>query len=100
MVHGGLAHFFVVYAAAVVLDFNINMVAAMVSTHGDVSGVALALLVSFFVALQAVGHRVAHQMNQRIGNLLDDVVVQLGLRAGQRELHFLVHGLGGVAHGA
>ena len=40
---------------------------------------------------------VAHEVNQRIGNVLDDVVVELGLRAFEHKLDGLAGGLRGVA---
>src|ERR1051325_5876898 len=99
MFYGSLAHFFIIDAAAVVLYLYINVVAAMVRPHSNIAGITLALLVSLFVSLKPMGHRSAHQVNQRIRYLLDDVVIQLRLSASQRELYFLVYGFSRIAHG-
>src|ERR1051326_2235206 len=99
MFHGGLANFLVIDAAAVVFYLYIYVGAAMVGTHGNVTGIAFALFVALFVAFQAVGYRIAHQMNEGIRNLLDDVIIQFCLSAGQCELYLLVYGFGAIAQG-
>ena len=41
-IHGRLANFFVIDAAAVVFYFDIYVIAAMVGTHSNIAGIALA----------------------------------------------------------
>ena len=96
--NGGGADAVVINAPAIILYLYIYVVAAMVSAHRHVAHFALARMVAIFAALQAVGHGIAHQVDERIGHLLDDVVVEFGLGAGQGEFHLLVAGFGGVAH--
>jgi hypothetical protein len=74
-VHGALANARVVDAAAVVFDLDVNVVAAVIGTKHYVT-------LSGFTFGQAIGGRfdavsdgVANKVNERIGNLLDDVVV-------------------------
>src|SRR5205807_9047098 len=97
---GGAAHAVIVDAAAVIFYLYIYMVAAMVGAHRNISHFALAGMVAIVTALQAVGHGIAHQMNERIGDLLNDVVVEFSLGAGEREFNLLVAGLGGIADSA
>ena len=58
------------------------MVAAMVGADCHVAHLALAGVIAIVAALQAVGHSVANQMDERVGNLLDNVVIEFSLRAG------------------
>src|SRR5260370_21204950 len=50
--------------------------------------------------LDAVGDGVANEMYKRIGNLLNDVVVELGFVSGEVQLDELAGRSGGLAHGA
>src|SRR6266850_1018063 len=96
--YGGEPYPVVINAAAIIFDFDVNVVTAMVGTYGDVAVVALPGLVALVIALDAMGHRIAHQVNEGIGNLLNDVVVEFRFGAGQGELHAFAGGLRGVAH--
>src|SRR5205807_4413911 len=51
-----LADLFVIDAPAIVFNFYINVVAAMISAHGYVSMVALARLVTYLFPFDAMGH--------------------------------------------
>src|SRR6185369_13987791 len=97
---GSLTDLAVIDAAAVVFDLDVDMVAAMVSANSDTSLVGLPGVISLFVALDAVGDGVTYKMQQRIGDLLDDVVIELGFRTGQRYFDLLVGCLGGIANSA
>ena len=45
-------------------------------------------------------HGVANQMNQRVGNMLNDVVVEFGFGAFKQKFHGLPGGFGGIANGS
>ncbi len=96
---GGRANLLVIDAAAVVLHLDKNVIAAVIGANRDIAAVRFAGIVTLVRPLDAVRHGIAHQVQQRIGNLLDDVVVQLGLGARQHQFHPLAGRLGGVAHG-
>ena len=48
--------------------------------------------------LDAVRDCIADEVNQRIGDVLNDIVVEFGIRAFERQLDELASGFGGVAH--
>src|SRR5438876_11300130 len=95
--NGGGADAVVINAPAIILHLYIYVVAAMVSAHRHVAHFALARMVAIFAALQAVGHGIAHQVDERIGYLLDDVVVEFGLCVGLSEFSMPVAGFVGGA---
>ena len=94
------ADFVVVDTAAVILHFDKDVVAAVIGADSDIAVIAFALVYLSSVALKAVRNGVANEMNQRIGNLLNDVVIEFSLCAGKGEFNFLVRGFGGVTYGA
>src|SRR5947209_18749034 len=100
VLHGGLADALKINTAPVVFHLYIYVVAAMISADGDVAVVALPCLVTLVVAFNTMSHGIAYQVNERIRNLLDDVVIEFRLRTGEREFNSLVYGFGGIAHGA
>src|SRR5262249_28303820 len=65
VLHGGPAYLVEIDPAAVVFNLDINVVAAMVGAHGNVSVIGFARQVAVFLALQPVGRGVAHQVDQR-----------------------------------
>ena len=82
----GSTHFFVIDAAAIVLHFDENVIATMVSAHGHTAGIVFADVVAFFPAVfDAVGDGIPHQVNERIGDLLNNIVVEFGFSASQRQ---------------
>ncbi len=78
----GCADLLIVDAAAIVLYFNVDLIAAMVGAQGNQSLLSLAALVALLGGLDAMGDGVAYEMDQRIGDLLDDAVIQVRLAAG------------------
>ena len=50
--------------------------------------------------LDTVRDSIANKMNQRIGDVLNDIVVQLSISTLEREIHGLTRGFGGVANGS
>src|SRR5581483_8901595 len=92
--HRRLADFFVVDALTIVFNFYINVVAAMVGADGNVSMVAFSGLIAELFLFDSMGDCVADQMDQRVGDLLNNVVVQFGLSPGESKLDLLVGGLG------
>ena len=92
-------HAIVVDATAVVFDFDVDVIAAVISAEGDFAWFGFAGAARRR-ELDAVGDGVADQVHERIGNLLDDVVVELGFVADEVEFDLLAGGLGGVANGA
>ena len=86
-------HAFVVDAAAVVLDFNVDVVAAMIGAQARLCRVSdLPAARRVFGVLDAVRDGIANQVHQRIGNLLNDVVVELGFAAGEVEIDLFAGG--------
>ena len=77
----------VVDSAAIVFDFNKNVISAVVGANRNVSFVGFASGLAKFRALDTARYGVSNQVNQRGGNVLDDVVVELGLRALEHKLY-------------
>ena len=89
-----------VYAAAVVPHDDDDPIAFLFRPNQELAGRGFAAPNSFAGRLDAVIDRVAEQVNQRLGNLLDDLLVELRFAAPDRQDHFLVEGSRQVAHGA
>src|SRR5262249_16655266 len=90
----------VVDAAAVVLDFDIDVVAAMVRAKRNAAGFGFAGERAAVRRLDAVRDGIAHEVDERIGNLLNDVVVEFGFAAEEFEFDELAGGLSSVTHGS
>src|SRR5260370_39733715 len=95
-----LLHAIVIDAAAVVFDFDVNVIPAMISAEGNFAGFGLSGGAAGVGVLDSMRDGIAHQVYERIGDLLDDVVVQLGFAAGEVEFDLLGGGSGSVAPGA
>src|SRR5215472_1855471 len=91
--NGALLYALIIDAASVIFDFNVDVVAAMVCAQRDSSSVRLACCNAITAELNSMGHGVAHKMDKRIGNLLNNIVVELGLASGEFEFDFLISGL-------
>src|SRR5579862_4160429 len=100
MLNGGFSDAFVIDSPAIILHFDINVIAAMIRAYGDVAMIGLPGMVPFLGALQSVSNGVADEMNEGIGNLLDDAVVELRFGSREIQLHLLACGAGGIAHSA
>src|SRR4030095_1488522 len=98
-IHGSLLDAFVVDTAAVVFDFDVDVIAAMVSAESDATGFWLAAERAAIGKFDAMGDGIAVEADERVGNLLNDVVVELGFTAGEVEFDKLAGGVGGVANG-
>ena len=72
----------------------------MIGANGQAAFVRFAVARANFRLLDSMCHCVAHQVNQRIGNLLNNIVVELGFRAIQNQRDALARGLRRIAHGA
>ena len=92
-----VANFFVIDTAAVVFYFDIYVIAAMVGTNSHIAMIGLARLVALFGALDSVRNRVANQVQQRIGDLLNNVVVEFGVVTFQLQVDQLVRSLRRIA---
>ena len=95
-----LLHAFVIDPAPVVFHFNVDVVAAMVGAQDDLTLFGLASTDAIFGAFDSVGHRIANEVHQRIGDLLNDVVIELGFAAGEIQVNQFSGGFGGVTNGA
>src|SRR6266404_6106355 len=93
-----LLHAIVIDAAAVVFYFDVNVIAAMIGAEGNFAGFGLSGGAAFGAMLDAVSDGIAHEVHEWVGNLLNNVVVQLGFAAGELELNLLAGGCGCVAH--
>src|SRR5882757_9258906 len=74
--NGAVLHAFVIDATAVVFDFDVNMIAAMVGAQENFAGFGFSGGTALGSVFDAVRDGIANQMDKRVGNLLDDVVVQ------------------------
>src|SRR6267154_6694908 len=97
---GAVLYAFVIDAAAVVFDFDVNVIAAMVGAQGNFAGFRFSGGAALGGIFDAVRDGIANKMDKRVGDLLNDVVVQLGFTAGEIEFDLLAGGSGGVAYGA
>src|SRR3954468_23986004 len=88
----GLADSFVIDTLAVVFHLYIDMVATVVRAHGDVALLGLAGMVAVFRFLKPVSDRVANKVDERIRYLLNDVVIEFGVSAIEREFHVFAAG--------
>ena len=84
-----LLHALVIDSTAVIFDLDVNVVPAVVGAQHDLPGGRFASGDAVAAVLDAVRHGVAHQMYERIGNLLNDIVVQLGFASGKIQLDML-----------
>ena len=76
------------------------MIAAVIGTQHDIPGGRFAGGGAVNAVLDAVRHRVAHQVHQRVGNLLNDIVVELGFTPGKIQLDVLASRIRCIANGA
>jgi len=94
---GAVLHALVIDATAVVFDFDVNMIAAMVGAQGNFAGFRFSGGAALGSVFDAMRNGIANEMDQRVGYLLNDVVVQLGFTAGEIEFDLLAGGSRGVA---
>ncbi len=90
----------VVDAAAVVFHFNVNVVATVIGAHRKILPCSGLPARTIFRAFNSVRHGIAHQVNQGVRNLLDDIVIEFRLASREIQLHLFLGGFGGVSHGA
>ena len=83
----------VIDAAAVVFDFDVDVVAAMIGADETRAVFGFASVAARVGVFDAVRDGIADEVNERIGNLLDDVVVEFGLLADEIEIDELAGGL-------
>ena len=95
--HDALADAVVIDAAAIVFHFDEYVIAAMIGPYRDVALFRFARALPGLRFFHAVRHRITHQMNQRIGNVLNNIVVEFGVGAFQRKLDGLAGGIRRVA---
>ena len=77
-------------AAPVVFQRDQDAIALLLGREHQLAGRRLADALADGRRLDAVVDGVANEMNQRLGDLLDDFLVELGLAAANREVDFLV----------
>src|ERR1700730_5790413 len=92
--YGALPHAIVIDASAIVLNFDVNVIAAMIRAEGDSAGFRLTRGAAHVGGLDTMGDGVANKVHKGIGNLLDDVVVQLGFAAAEVEFDLFAGGSG------
>src|SRR5215472_6842318 len=90
----------IVNATAVVFDFDVDVVAAVIGTEGDLALLGFARGGADMREFDAVRDGIADEVNERIGDLLDDVVVEFGIAAGEVEFDELLRRFGGIANRA
>src|SRR6202789_2596994 len=74
----------VINAAAIVFDFDENVIAAVIGADADEAFFGFAGALARAAIFHAVRDRIAHEVNQRIGNVLNNIVVEFGVRAFER----------------
>ena len=87
-------------AGAVILDLDDNAAAFVKRIQFQGAGVALAGGQALSGSFQAVVERVAHQMDQRVANLFQHGLVELGVLTGELQLDFLAELAGQIVHQA
>ena len=87
-------------AFAVVDDLDHDAVGFLRGADGQLAGCRLARGQANLRSLQAVIEAVANNVNQRVGQRLDDVLVGFGLLAFEHQLNFLAEFARDVAHQA
>src|SRR5258707_475399 len=97
---GAVLHAFVIDAPTVIFDFDVNVIATMIGAQRNFSGFRFSGGAALGSIFDAVRDGIANKMDKRVGDLLNDVVVQLGFTAGEIEIDLLAGGSGGVACGA
>ena len=86
---GALLHSVVVDSPAVIFHFYVDVVSAVISAQHDIPRGWFARGRTISALLDAVRHGITHQMYEWIGNLLNDIVVELGLTSRQIQLDVL-----------
>src|ERR1700688_1033625 len=74
-------HAVIVDAASVILHLDVDMISPVISAQANFADLRLASGDTILAGFDSMCDRVAHQVNQRIGNLLDDAVIQFGFAA-------------------
>src|SRR5215472_810967 len=97
---GALLHTLIIDPAPVIFDFKVDVVATVIGAQRDFSRRGLARCNAVAAELDSMRHGIAHQMDERIGNLLNNVVIEFGLASGEFQLDFLIRGLCRIAHRA
>ena len=69
----------------------------MIGAQGNFAGFGFSGGAALGRVFDAVRDGIAHEMDERVGDLLNDVVVQLGFTAGEVELDLLAGGSGCIA---
>ena len=75
-----------VHAAAIVGDFDDDLIALVIRIQPDDTLRRLAQLAALFGRLDAVTHRVAHQMRERLGDGVENSFVEIGVLPADVEL--------------
>ena len=76
-----------VEATAVVANLDLNMAALVKGPQRDGSDVAFARVIAHFWRLYAVVRGVANHMRQRVAHILDELPIQFGVVALQRQVY-------------
>src|ERR1700732_5244549 len=79
--NGAVPHAAIVDAASVIPYFDVDVISAVIGAQADFSELRLPSGDAILAGFDAVGDGVAHQVNEGIGNLLDDTVVQFRFTA-------------------
>src|SRR6266850_1496266 len=95
-----LLHTLVINSPPVVFHFNIDVIAPMVSAQRDVSRCRLACGRTVVAVLDTVRYGISHQVHQRVGNLLNDVVVEFCFAAREVQLYLLAGRFRRIPHRA
>src|SRR5579862_4137883 len=83
---------------AIVGDFNDNLIAVMIRSELDGSTRRLPVSDSLFGALNAMTDGIADEMGHRLGNDIEQTLVEIGLLTLHHQGHFLTALLGYVSH--
>src|SRR5438105_15587942 len=74
-------------APAIIFDFDVDVIAAVIRAQHDLPGFRFVGNNAIAARLYAVRHGVTHEVDERIRNLLNNVVVEFSFTSGQFEFH-------------
>src|SRR5262245_31477718 len=96
--NGALFDTLVVNSPAIIFDYEVDVVAEMIGAQRDPADFRLTGERAPIGEFDTVRNGIPDQMHERIGDLLNDVVVELGFAAEKVEFDKLAGGLRGVAN--
>jgi hypothetical protein len=76
------------------------MISAVIGTQGNAAKIGFAGGHAILAALDAVRDGIANEVHERIGNLLNDVVIEFGFASGEVQVHLFAGGFCSITNSA